>query len=293
MNRFLSGLRMRNLARAHYALTTIKSPPPASSTSSSNTPVTPAKPPATATVTAARSARKPSFAPSATSKQKNSVEDDAMDGVDDDGAAFEEVLPSSRASAAKRGAQTITSASEINEASSPTFEGISSKAFPPEAARALQGMLRVARQRRRDDCARNFTEPIRNEDVEIKPDGTIYLPEIKYRRRLNQAFGPGAWALKPVSNVSIDNDILTRSYQLFWWETREVDTCRRLTWHNTALVGLSRRQLANSACARACRRQQPKRARSQMRLVASCCVLCVVYSPCSFSAHMQRSWHSV
>ena len=38
-------------------------------------------------------------------------------------------------------------------------------------------------------------KPIDPKDVEIKPDGIIYLPEIKYRRILNQAFGPGGWAL--------------------------------------------------------------------------------------------------
>ena len=27
--------------------------------------------------------------------------------------------------------------------------------------------------------------------------GLIYIPEIKYRRMLNKAFGPGGWALVP------------------------------------------------------------------------------------------------
>lgn len=35
-------------------------------------------------------------------------------------------------------------------------------------------------------------------EVSIRPDGLIYMPEIKYRRRLNAAFGPGGWALLPV-----------------------------------------------------------------------------------------------
>ena len=65
--------------------------------------------------------------------------------------------------------------------------------------------------------------PVNEDDVEIKPDGQctsdihstkkiksdcsnffldlqtgmIYLPEIMYRRILNQAFGPGGWALMP------------------------------------------------------------------------------------------------
>jgi len=31
--------------------------------------------------------------------------------------------------------------------------------------------------------------------------GLIYMPEIKYRRILNQAFGPGGWALMPLGEV--------------------------------------------------------------------------------------------
>ncbi len=31
----------------------------------------------------------------------------------------------------------------------------------------------------------------------VHASGTIYLPEIKYRRILHQAFGPGGWALMP------------------------------------------------------------------------------------------------
>jgi hypothetical protein len=32
-------------------------------------------------------------------------------------------------------------------------------------------------------------------------DGVIYLPEIKYRRILNRAFGPGGWGLVPRGSV--------------------------------------------------------------------------------------------
>lgn len=34
-------------------------------------------------------------------------------------------------------------------------------------------------------------------DLYFFSTGLIYLPEIKYRRILNQAFGPGGWALMP------------------------------------------------------------------------------------------------
>lgn len=60
------------------------------------------------------------------------------------------------------------------------YIGISSAAFPTEVAKVLAA-------------------PVKPEDVEIRPDGIVYLPEMKYRLTLNRAFGPGAWALRPVS----------------------------------------------------------------------------------------------
>jgi hypothetical protein len=53
-----------------------------------------------------------------------------------------------------------------------SFDGISTKAFPTKVAERL-------------------VAPVDPNIVEIKPDGTIYLPEIMYRRILNSAFGPG------------------------------------------------------------------------------------------------------
>ncbi len=40
-------------------------------------------------------------------------------------------------------------------------------------------------------------EPIDPNDVEIKPDGIVYMPGVFYRSRLSRAFGPGAWAIVP------------------------------------------------------------------------------------------------
>jgi hypothetical protein len=53
-----------------------------------------------------------------------------------------------------------------------SFDGISTKAFPTKVAERL-------------------VAPVDPNIVEIKPDGTVYLPEIMYRRILNSAFGPG------------------------------------------------------------------------------------------------------
>lgn len=56
--------------------------------------------------------------------------------------------------------------------------------------------------------------PLDPEDIEIKPDGLLYLPEIKYRRILNRALGPGAWGLIPRSETIVTPKLITREYAL-------------------------------------------------------------------------------
>lgn len=76
-----------------------------------------------------------------------------------------------------------------------SFHGLSTEAFPTEAARILLA-------------------PLDPNDVEVKPDGIIYLPEIKYRRVLNKAFGPGAWGLAPRGETIVTPQSVTREYAL-------------------------------------------------------------------------------
>ncbi|SCU80606.1 LANO_0B00672g1_1 [Lachancea nothofagi CBS 11611] len=59
-----------------------------------------------------------------------------------------------------------------------------------------------------------LSKPIASEDIEIKPDGLIYLPEIKYRRILNKTFGAGGWGLVPRSETSVTDKLVTREYAL-------------------------------------------------------------------------------
>lgn len=56
--------------------------------------------------------------------------------------------------------------------------------------------------------------PINAEDIEIKPDGLLYLPEIKYRRTLNRAFGPGGWGLAPRTESLVTPKQISREYAL-------------------------------------------------------------------------------
>ena len=76
-----------------------------------------------------------------------------------------------------------------------SFHGLSSEAFSPEAAKALLA-------------------PVDPDDIEIKPDGIVYLPEIKYRRILNAAFGPGGWGLAPRGETIVTSKAVTREYAL-------------------------------------------------------------------------------
>jgi len=76
-----------------------------------------------------------------------------------------------------------------------SFHGLSSQPFSKEAADVLLA-------------------PIPFDDVEVKPDGIIYLPEIKYRRILNKAFGPGGWGLAPRGETIVTGKSITREYAL-------------------------------------------------------------------------------
>lgn len=48
----------------------------------------------------------------------------------------------------------------------------------------------------------------------ITIDGLLYLPEIKYRRTLNAAFGPGGWGLAPRGETHVGPRIVSREWGL-------------------------------------------------------------------------------
>ncbi|KAI0477448.1 mitochondrial genome maintenance protein mgm101 [Xylariaceae sp. FL0804] len=78
---------------------------------------------------------------------------------------------------------------------SSSYHGLGTSPFAAQAAATLQQRL----------------DP---EDIEVKPDGIIYLPEIKYRRILNAAFGPGGWGLAPRGDLVVQDRMVTREYAL-------------------------------------------------------------------------------
>ncbi|KAI1456998.1 Mgm101p-domain-containing protein [Annulohypoxylon moriforme] len=76
-----------------------------------------------------------------------------------------------------------------------SYHGLGTSSFGPETAQILQARLNP-------------------DDIEVKPDGIIYLPEIKYRRILNAAFGPGGWGLAPRGQLMVHEKLVTREYAL-------------------------------------------------------------------------------
>lgn len=139
--------------------------------------------------------------------------------------------------AAASQAFTVPAAAIAPAHASPTaYQGIAQEPFSKEASSVLLGDIDPA-------------------DVEIKPDGTVYMPEIKYRRRLNLAFGPGAWAMKPVGSAVITEDLLSRTYQLFWYAitaySQPFFRLYSLCFPGAAWVDSSPKPPVSSACVRA------------------------------------------
>ena len=95
-----------------------------------------------------------------------------------------------------------------------SFHGLSSQPFNKEAADVLLA-------------------PLVEEDIEIKPDGILYLPEIKYRRILNRAFGPGGWGLAPRGESIVTPKTVTREYALVVHGRSVIPTRIKLLTQNT------------------------------------------------------------
>jgi len=53
------------------------------------------------------------------------------------------------------------------------------------------------------------------DDLDILPTGEIYLTQSKYRQRLNQAFGPAGWAMRPLSPPYIKDDLAMQEWALY------------------------------------------------------------------------------
>jgi genome maintenance protein MGM101 len=60
-----------------------------------------------------------------------------------------------------------------------------------------------------------LAKPIPEEELDILPTGEVYASQVRYRRVLNEAFGPMGWALLPVSQPQKENATVAREYALY------------------------------------------------------------------------------
>jgi len=84
------------------------------------------------------------------------------------------------------------------------YLGASTKPFTPEQKKILE-------------------QKIDDSDIDILPTGEIYASQVRYRRILNDAFGPGGWAILPMGDFFQAGNTLCREYAL-WAEGRFVSS---------------------------------------------------------------------
>ncbi|KAF9104131.1 hypothetical protein BGX29_002325 [Mortierella sp. GBA35] len=98
------------------------------------------------------------------------------------------------------------------------------------------------------EVAEILMNPLDADDIEIKPDGLLYLPEIKYRRILNKAFGPGG-----KSEHSISPKNISREYALVC-KGRFVSTARgEQAYFDTANLATASEGCKSNALMRCCK----------------------------------------
>lgn len=141
--------------------------------------------------------------------------------------ANKSVFPSSTATKTQPvSSETVSVAQEDNllELSSSSPEPIKNP-FPLKDSASVEGQLGpgidwsdsfhgLGQQAFSKEAADLLLAPLATEDIEIKPDGLLYLPEIKYRRILNKAFGPGGWGLAPRTETLVTPKQVSREYAL-------------------------------------------------------------------------------
>lgn len=53
------------------------------------------------------------------------------------------------------------------------------------------------------------------DELDILPTGEVYMSQVEYRRRLNAAFGPGGWALRPLGKPTVMGNTLMQEWALY------------------------------------------------------------------------------
>ncbi|KAG8860525.1 hypothetical protein FRB96_003779 [Tulasnella sp. 330] len=124
--------------------------------------------------------------------------------------AFEEESESSTPTKPSTSAAPSVNTTFPEQTVTPTVEPLTGTSFN-DWSKSYHGL---STQPFSSECAEILQAPVDPNDIEMKPDGLIYLPEIKYRRILNKAFGPGGWGLAPRSETNVGPKVVSREYAL-------------------------------------------------------------------------------
>jgi hypothetical protein len=98
--------------------------------------------------------------------------------------------------------------------------------------------------------------PARDEEIDVLPTGEIYGAQVHVRRRLNAAFGPGGWGLRPLGEARVMGNTLTQQWglvvgrrwvSLAWGEADYHASNSRMSWSTTT------ESLKSNALTRCCK----------------------------------------
>lgn len=106
---------------------------------------------------------------------------------------------------------------QVRRYTSEQTQNVAAIAFTEEALQdySLNSFRNASESPFSQEIADILAEPIDEQLIEIKPDGSCYLPEVHYRRLLTKAFGIGGWSLIPRGPHSIQGNVISREYALF------------------------------------------------------------------------------
>jgi hypothetical protein len=66
-----------------------------------------------------------------------------------------------------------------------------------------------------DEATAILSAPVQADDIEVRPDGQIYYPEMKYRVLLNKAFGIAGWGIRPFNEPMIREGLAMQTWGLY------------------------------------------------------------------------------
>ncbi|GAA5888788.1 hypothetical protein JCM6882_002855 [Rhodosporidiobolus microsporus] len=201
---------------------------PARTASPSSTPSRgPGRPPSAATAAASKTAAAPAPAKAPVEEDEPVRPTPILDAVPDEYAAPPGLAEGASTSFARKGAASDIPAdifsSSPNPFSSSSSAGTSSSSIPStlpilapqqteiDWSTSYHGLSAAPFT---NEQAQILMRPLEAAEIEIKPDGLLYLPEILYRRILNKAFGPGGWGMVPRGEMTVLKNMVTREWGL-------------------------------------------------------------------------------